>query len=72
VEFFANAAADPSGFGEGQTFLGAATVSTDTNGHAAAMAHVPGAVTAGQKVAATATDPAGNTSEFSADFPPPP
>jgi parallel beta-helix repeat protein len=71
VEFFANAAADPSGFGEGQTFLGAATVSTDAKGHAAVTAHLPGAVGAGQKVTATATDPAGNTSEFSADFPAP-
>ncbi len=71
VEVFANAAPDPSGFGEGQTFLGAATVGTDAGGHFAGTVHVPGVVPAGQKVAATATDPAGNTSEFSADFPPP-
>jgi hypothetical protein len=71
VEFFANAAADPSGFGEGQAFLGFATAATDAGGHFAGTAHVAAAVPAGQKVAATATDPAGNTSEFSADFPPP-
>jgi parallel beta-helix repeat protein len=71
VEFFANVAPDPSGFGEGQTFLGAVTATTDPSGHVALTAHVPGAVPAGQTVTATATDPAGNTSEFSADFPPP-
>ena len=34
LEFFASAAADPSGFGEGQTFLGFTTVDTDVNGNA--------------------------------------
>jgi hypothetical protein len=68
VEFFANAAPDPSGFGEGQTFLGFANVTTDASGHFGGTANVAGAVPAGQKVTATATDPAGNTSEFSADF----
>ncbi|HZY85142.1 MAG TPA: right-handed parallel beta-helix repeat-containing protein [Gemmataceae bacterium] len=69
VEFFANAAADPSGFGEGQTFLGFATATTDAGGHAAATAHVAGTVGAGQTVTATATGLDG-TSEFSADFTP--
>jgi parallel beta-helix repeat protein len=68
VEVFANAAADPSGFGEGQTFLGATTVTTDGSGHVATTVNVAGVVGAGQTVTATATDPAGNTSEFSADF----
>jgi hypothetical protein len=58
-------------FGEGQAFLGFATATTDAGGHFAGTAHVA-AVGAGQTVAATATDPAGNTSEFSGDFPPPP
>jgi len=30
---------DPSGFGEGQTFLGAATASTDGSGNAAIVFH---------------------------------
>ncbi len=79
VEFFANAAADPSGFGEGQTYLGDVTATTDAGGHVAATAHVAATVAAGQKVTATATNPAvgapaipfGDTSEFSAAFPPP-
>jgi CSLREA domain-containing protein len=31
IEFFSNASCDPSGNGEGQTFLGSTTVSTDVN-----------------------------------------
>jgi parallel beta-helix repeat protein len=58
VEFFANAAADPSGSGEGQTFLGFTTATTDAGGHVAATANVAGTVAAGQTVTATATNPA--------------
>jgi Calx-beta domain len=65
VEFFANAACDSSGFGEGQTFIGAQSVVTDGSGNAsfnATFAPLP----VGQiVVTSTATDPAGNTSEFS-------
>ncbi len=35
IEFFANPALDPSGYGQGQTYLGAATVNTDANGYLA-------------------------------------
>src|SRR5439155_9792482 len=34
IEFFASAAADPSGFGEGQNFVGFTTVTTDATGNA--------------------------------------
>ena len=34
VELFASAAADPTGFGEGQTYLGATDVTTDAGGNA--------------------------------------
>lgn len=67
VELFGNDATDPSAFGEGQTFLGFTNVTTDGSGNAAFNATLP--IAAGQKVTATATDAAGNTSEFS---PPPP
>jgi hypothetical protein len=40
-------------------------VTTDSNCNAAFTASLPVAVAAGQFIAATATDPAGNTSEFS-------
>src|SRR6185437_11877440 len=42
-------------------------VTTDANGNASFTSEVPGVATAGQFVSATATDSAGNTSEFSAD-----
>jgi len=65
VEFFGNDALDPSGFGEGRYFLGASNVTTDASGHISfetvGFSLVPGAL----RVTATATDPLGNTSEFS-------
>ena len=68
LDFFSNAAADPTHYGQGKTYLGSlATVTTDASGNAtftATFASVP----AGQTVwSATATDPVGNTSEFSMD-----
>ena len=69
VEFFATSAlvgADASGFGEGQRFLGAASVPTDVNGDAVFGVSLAAVVAAGEHVTATATDPSNNTSEFSA------
>ena len=65
IEFFANAAADPSGSGEGQTFLGRVTSTTNGSGNASFTTALSSTVPAGQFVTATATDPNGNTSEFS-------
>jgi hypothetical protein len=64
VEFFSNAACDPSGFGEGQTYLGSTTVATDGSGNGNFTATLP-ALSGCQTVTATATDADGNTSEFS-------
>jgi hypothetical protein len=64
VEFFSNASCDASGYGEGQTFLGATTVQT-TGNDATINTVLNAAVTPGQFVTATATDANGNTSEFS-------
>jgi hypothetical protein len=69
LDFYANPTRDPGFFGEGQTYLGSAPVTTDANGNASFAVTLPAATTAGEWVAATATDPAGNTSEFSAAFP---
>ena len=67
LEFFSGGAADPSGFGEGESFLGFALVDTDdSNGNATFSFTLPVAVSAEQFVTATATDSTGNTSEFSA------
>jgi CSLREA domain-containing protein len=65
IEFFANDACDPSGFGEGQTFTGSATVTTDGSCNANFSVTLSVSVRAGQVITATAADPAGNTSEFS-------
>ena len=66
VEFFSNDALDPSGFGEGEAFLGFEEVTTDANGDAPFSVPISAAVDDGDSITATATDPDGNTSEFSA------
>jgi CSLREA domain-containing protein len=65
LEFFASNADPGGGPAEGQTFLGFATVQTDANGVAGFNVKLPPQVKVGQLVTATATDAAGNTSEFS-------
>lgn len=60
IELYANEAPDPSGHGEGETFVGTATA--DAKGRFTAT--LPAGL-AGQWITATATDSAGNTSEFS-------
>jgi CSLREA domain-containing protein len=70
LEFFSSSACDPSGFGQGQTFLGFTDVTTDGSGNASYSATLSAAVPVGASVAATSTDPANNTSEFSPCFPP--
>jgi hypothetical protein len=64
VELFGAAACDASGFGEGQTYLGSTNVTTDAAGFAGILADLP-TTSPGAFVTATATDAAGNTSEFS-------
>ncbi len=66
VEFFSNTACSSSGNGEGRTYLGFANVAT--NGTCdATFGPLVFAVPPGETVfTATATDPANNTSEFSA------
>jgi titin len=96
IEFFSNALCDPRGFGQGQTFLGAASVTTNSTCNASFLVTLPASTsttvtsslnpsthgtsvtftatvkktvvvnTVGKKITATATDPKGNTSEFSA------
>jgi hypothetical protein len=66
LQFFSNASCDPSGHGEGKTLLGFTAVTTNRSGTVRFRATLPGVTAAGQVVTATATDPANNTSEFSA------
>lgn len=66
LEFFGNSACDALDHGEGETFLGSTTVTTDGAGDASFTETLATGVSVGNGVAATATDPDGNTSEFSA------
>jgi CSLREA domain-containing protein len=66
LRFFTNNACDPSGYGEGKTFLGAVNVVTDGSGIADFNVNLPDGTPEGSFVTATATDPSNNTSEFSA------
>lgn len=67
LEFFASAACDPSGYGEGTALVGRDSVGTSSGGDASFSFTFPAFdAPAGSVITATATDPAGNTSEFSA------
>ncbi len=65
LKFFANTFCDPSGYGEGQTFIVSTNVVTDGVGDVAFSATLFVGTLLGAFVTATATDPSGNTSEFS-------
>ncbi len=68
IEFFSNSSCDPSGYGEGESFAGTITLQTGTNGvgtFSGLVTFAPGQFF----VSATATDEAGNTSEFSPCLP---
>ena len=64
IQFFSSPAPDPSGFGEGKTFIGQRSVTTNANGNAS-FEFVPArAIPVSWRVTATATG-VGGTSEFS-------
>ncbi len=65
IDFYRNTACDGSGFGEGEVYLGSTSAMTDGSGNVSAFANLP-AIPVGSVITATATDPSGNTSEFSA------
>lgn len=67
---FASQAANPSGYGEGQRYLGAIQVTTDADGNAAFTVHLPLRDGSRTYFTATATGTAtGPTSEFSRALP---
>jgi hypothetical protein len=68
IEFFANTAVDPTGYGEGEIFIGFTNVTTDLSGNASFNVNLA-KDTRGKLVTATATAPDGSTSEFSAAVP---
>ena len=64
VEFFASEKTNATRYGDGQRYLGAIMVGTDSDGNADIIATLA-AVSTGQFISATATRPGYNTSEFS-------
>ncbi len=63
---------DPSGFGQGRIYLGTTTITTDASGNPSAnsanfLATLDAELPEGDVLAVTATDAAGNTSQFSND-----
>jgi hypothetical protein len=71
IQVFSSVTCDPSGNGEGQTFLGEVTANTDASGNAAWQASGLPAAGVGAFITTTASTVSGtslNTSEFSACF----
>src|SRR5262249_32103234 len=64
LDFFSNVRCDPSGSGEGQNYIGSASVTTDGSGNASFNVTLPVPVV-GRYITSTAADPLGNASEFS-------
>ena len=67
LDFYADSTPDITFYGPGQTYLGSTSVTTNSSGTASFTATLSAATTTGQWVTATATDPSGDTSEFSGD-----
>ncbi len=68
VQFYLNRAADPTGYGEGITYLGATNIATGATGQVSFTVTLPVAVPTGSYLSATATDSAGTTWEFGPDY----
>lgn len=66
VEYFGNSVCNPSGYGEAEYLLLSKDVTTDGSGVANINEAINGMTIEPKIITATATDPAGNTSEFSA------
>ena len=65
IQFFSNAACDPSGFGEGQTLIGSITVNSGASCVTSFLATFPSSSVLGGFITATATAGGSSTSEFS-------
>ena len=70
LDFYSNGCPDfPRQFAEGKIYIGSGQVTTDGNGDAAFDVTLPVPTEASVQIVATATDPAGSTSEFSQRLP---
>jgi hypothetical protein len=67
IDFYSNpsCASRPQEYVEGEDYIGSTEVTTDGSGNATIDVTLPFTVEAGARISATATDPNGNTSEFS-------
>ncbi|PYQ51065.1 MAG: hypothetical protein DMF78_14150, partial [Acidobacteria bacterium] len=66
IDFYASDSCDPSGHGEGQTWLGSVTATTNASGSVSFSQPFHVTLTDGNAVTALATSPGSSTSEFSA------
>lgn len=71
IDFYASSIADPSGYGQGERYLGSAQVFTNAQGKEGFLSHVipAAAVGIGDYVTATTSHADGSTSEFSLALP---
>ncbi|MBZ0282447.1 MAG: CSLREA domain-containing protein [Anaerolineae bacterium] len=65
LDFYSNQTCDPSGYGEGETYLGTTNVTTDAVGNSSFVLELPVDVPVGFFLTALATDASNSTSEFS-------
>ncbi len=66
LQFFSSPTADPSGFGEGETFVGQTIATTDANGNITFTSTTTSPIAAGRVISANATNTVtDDTSEFS-------
>ena len=67
LDFYSNPACSnfPREFVEGETYIGSTQLATDDTGHVTFTSTLPVATEDGARISVTATDPDGNTSEFS-------
>ncbi len=66
IDLYGNVSCNSSGNGEGQNHIYEGPLTTDGSGHAGITFNLSGLAAPGHFITATATDPNGNTSEFSA------
>jgi hypothetical protein len=67
IDIYRNPAMDPGGYGQGQSYFGTVSVTTDGSGNANFVLTNTTANYTGQSFSATATSAGGDTSEFGAD-----
>ncbi len=65
IDVYANPTCDPLGNGEGQVYLTQVSAATNNAGQVTFLIDLTGMASDGDGITATATDPTGNTSEFS-------